>query len=172
MNAAQKESVLNRWRCLFLVFMVLLAFTAWPSGCDDSEYMTNYYRSYADAVSDGAIQRGWIPELVPASAFEISEQHDLDTNEIWIRFRTDPEDEAAMLAGMTRLEPEEIGALEVDYPGDREMWFDRLSAPESGNSGGIEADVYSGTCDGTSVFSKSYLVKDRNSSYFYYWCGQ
>jgi hypothetical protein len=38
------------------------------------------YPAYADAVADGAIERGWIPEWVPASAFDIYEKHDLDTN--------------------------------------------------------------------------------------------
>ncbi len=38
------------------------------------------YRSMSEAVQHGAIDSGWIPEWIPASATSIHEIHDLDTN--------------------------------------------------------------------------------------------
>lgn len=38
------------------------------------------YASMADAIADGAVHRGWIPEWVPATARDLREVHDLDIN--------------------------------------------------------------------------------------------
>lgn len=38
------------------------------------------YDTHADAVKDGAIQRGWIPTWVPNTTTNIHEAHNLDTN--------------------------------------------------------------------------------------------
>lgn len=51
-----------------------------------SERATKFYPKYEDAANDGAVKRGWIPEIVPKTATEIHEHHNLDTNEVWIRF--------------------------------------------------------------------------------------
>ena len=40
-------------------------------------------------MNDGAIDRGWIPDFVPTSAFNIFEKHDLDTNEMILKFDID-----------------------------------------------------------------------------------
>ena len=50
------------------------------------------YATLADAVADGAVTRGWVPEWVPASARELQESHDLDTNESWLTFTFDAAD--------------------------------------------------------------------------------
>lgn len=38
------------------------------------------YATAREAREDGAITRGWLPKELPASAFDISESHDLDSN--------------------------------------------------------------------------------------------
>ena len=50
------------------------------------------YESIAEASADGAIARGWLPVWVPASATNIREVHDLDTNAQWISFNAIAED--------------------------------------------------------------------------------
>lgn len=57
-------------------------------GCFEEEFETRY-ASLADARE--SIDAGWIPRYLPASARDIRERHDIDTNEIWISFRYDPE---------------------------------------------------------------------------------
>ena len=47
-----------------------------------SETQTNRYESKEDVIKDGAIERGWIPEIIPNSSFNIIETHNLDTNQI------------------------------------------------------------------------------------------
>lgn len=64
------------------------------------ETVTQSYATHAEAAADSAIARGWIPAFVPATATEIKEAHDIDTNERWLRFRI-PAGDTAFLA--TRL---------------------------------------------------------------------
>src|ERR1051326_1973240 len=40
----------------------------------------NHYSTLDGAKVDGAIQRGWIPAILPQSARDIREEHDLDLN--------------------------------------------------------------------------------------------
>jgi len=48
------------------------------SGCSDT--FEKSYPSYSDAVSDGAVLRGWVPEGLPNDAFHIVERHNIDNN--------------------------------------------------------------------------------------------
>ena len=57
-------------------------------GCDESKDV--YYATAADAVRDGAITRGWLPEALSTNATEIRESHDLDSNRGFADFRYTP----------------------------------------------------------------------------------
>ena len=61
-------------------------------GCSSIEEPGTYYRSRQDLVADNAIARGWIPPWLPASAHEINEAHNVDTNETWMQFKLDADD--------------------------------------------------------------------------------
>jgi hypothetical protein len=55
------------------------------TGCSDR--IEASFDTHADAKSRGAFGPGkWLPEWIPASATDIREEHDLDTNEMWITF--------------------------------------------------------------------------------------
>jgi hypothetical protein len=72
------------------------------------EVMRASYPTAAAAQADGAIERGWLPPTLPASAFAIAESHDLDTNTGGGSFRFDPRDAAsfrAKLEGMPSSPP-------------------------------------------------------------------
>ncbi len=60
--------------------------------CGSIEEPTEFYESRAALVADGAIDHGWVPPWLPNSARAIHESHNLDTNEVWMRFRLDPDD--------------------------------------------------------------------------------
>jgi len=55
-------------------------------GCTLLERPESFYSSMPEALADGAVPRGWIPEWIPSSAREIKEIHDLDTNESMLAF--------------------------------------------------------------------------------------
>jgi hypothetical protein len=60
------------------------------AGCSD-RYESSY-ATYADAKSRGALGPGkWLPEFLPRSAREIREEHDIDTNELWVAFTFEEE---------------------------------------------------------------------------------
>jgi hypothetical protein len=50
---------------------------------------------------DTAIERGWIPEILPESAYDISETHDLDSNQLFGSFNYKEPDEKKFLAQLT-----------------------------------------------------------------------
>lgn len=68
------------------------------------EVQENRYANYAEARE--AQQRGWLPTMLPRSATEIHEWHDLDTNLCLGSFRFDPSErdsiEVALTAGSRR----------------------------------------------------------------------
>ncbi len=149
---------------LFLVLAVLGA------GCNEN-LRTSYYPLYRDALGDGAKMRGWIPDIVPASATEIHEQHSTQTNSVWIRFRI-PETERTMLREkLHKLTADEVRAADPVRPKDVDWWFSGIAEDAAGSSG-LHADVY---CAGSqipdarcSVFD-GVIAFDRESQLVYYW---
>jgi len=64
----------------------------------------NKYDSKAVVQEEQAIERGWIPGIIPDSAFEIAETHNLDTNIIVGSFKYKEEDEASFLKQLILIE--------------------------------------------------------------------
>lgn len=50
-------------------------------GCNET--FKSAYKTLDQAKADGAIQRGWVPDNLPAESYDIREIHNLDTN--WVR---------------------------------------------------------------------------------------
>ena len=48
------------------------------SGCSD--VVTHHYPTYNDAVKDNLFGRGWLPDFIPLSSFNITTSNDLDLN--------------------------------------------------------------------------------------------
>src|SRR5262245_9940055 len=70
-----------------------------------------HYASLAAAAADGAVARGWVPETLPPDATDIWEMHDLDTEEVWIRFTGG----SGALAELAR-SCDAVSPLEVAWP--------------------------------------------------------
>jgi hypothetical protein len=64
--------------------------------CEQWEVLEETYSSRDQLVRDGAITRGWIPEWIPASATDVREVHDLDTNRSQLAFAYREFDTAAL----------------------------------------------------------------------------
>ena len=131
-----------------------------------SDRITAYYPKYEDAVKDGAIERGWIPVIVPATATEIHEQHDLDTNNVWIRFSMQNLDRDRILSGLTRLSHEEILRIKSSKPYNVDWWFEGLIQQHPANDNALNAEIYAVKCGGR---KKGYIAFDRTSQKVYYW---
>lgn len=75
--------------------------------CYRGETMVSTYATYQDAVADGAVVRGWIPEYVSPSARDIREVHDIDTNRQWLRLRLPAHDARTMVGRMQPVSEDE-----------------------------------------------------------------
>jgi hypothetical protein len=76
----------------FLISVAILAVLGLVviRGCVLIEEPGKYYSSRQDVVADDAIGRGWVPPWLPSSAHEINEAHNVDTNEVWMKFKLGP----------------------------------------------------------------------------------
>jgi len=58
----------------------------------------NKYSNRDAVIQYKGIERGWIPAILPKSAYDISETHDIDTNELFGSFYYHNIDEAELLS--------------------------------------------------------------------------
>lgn len=123
-----------------------------------SERVLTFYKKYEDAAKEGAVQRGWIPEIVPKNAREIHEQHDLDTNEVWVRFYIQKEEKSRVTAGLKKLTDDEILKIKLKYPSKANWWFEGLVQQSPSNDNALNAEIYSVKCNGD-----GYLALERTS---------
>jgi hypothetical protein len=61
----------------------------------------NKYDSKSVVKQEQAIEHGWVPGIIPDSAFEITETHNIDTNEIFGSFKYKQEDEEKFMKDLT-----------------------------------------------------------------------
>jgi len=66
------------------------------------------YPDLAAVKEDKAIEKGWVPALLPSTAYDIEETHDIDTNQLFGRFYYKEQDEKALLSQLTPI-PESNG---------------------------------------------------------------
>jgi hypothetical protein len=87
-------------RLLSLVAMAM--FISALVGC--GEYKSNNFASYSDVRESGLIERGWIPEFIPKSAYDIKEQHRVDVASIDVELMFEPGDIEAIERACTMQE--------------------------------------------------------------------
>ena len=63
----------------------------------------NKYANLEEVKTNTAIQRGFIPAILPDSAYDIVESHDLDTNTIFGSFKYKEKDEETFIQNLTDL---------------------------------------------------------------------
>lgn len=68
-----------------------------------SDDYSNSYKNVQAAKADGAIESGWVPSIIPNSAYDIVEKHNLDTNVFYGSFHYKKEDEANFIKHLTPL---------------------------------------------------------------------
>ena len=78
-----------------------------------SDDYSNSYKNVQEVKADEAIERGWVPSIIPNSAYDIVETHHLDTNVFYGSFYYKEEDEANFIKHLTPLkEPKETYSWE------------------------------------------------------------
>lgn len=75
-------------KVILYVLLGLIGVFVAVMGLYKSEVSSTSYTSYDDAMSKGAIGvYKWLPSIIPKSAYQINESHDVDSNEVWFTFR-------------------------------------------------------------------------------------
>ncbi len=109
-------------------------------GCD--ERLEKRYGSLEEARRDGALARGWVPAVLPESASDIIEFHDLDTNETWGTFKFSPTGSAAFRAALVEPGSEEQ-LVAPRRPGVARWWPDFLHGRlDGGRLSGARLSLY------------------------------
>ncbi len=124
-------------RTLLLSFGTVVAIAAAAlCGCDRLENPQSEYAALTDEVFRG----GWVPKLLPPGATAIRTQHNIDTNEVWVRFKV----------GTAAFKPADLGFQQaapdtwpshVRRPRYASWWFTSLSQFPPG-----AAELYVGAC--------------------------
>ena len=82
---------------LFLVLIFLLINQSFE------DMQISKYESIEEVKKNTAIKGGWIPAILPDSAYDIVESHDLDTNTIFGSFKYKEKDEETFMQNLTGL---------------------------------------------------------------------
>ncbi len=145
--------------------LILTVISLLLCSCGETPY--TYYPSLSDAEKGGAIKRGWIPTILPPSTVQIHEQHNIDSNNTWIRFNAPTSELKILLGQLRKLTPTEINNLfPFRHPG---KWW--KPTEESKNMYTIAAWHYSIRYGDGSVKNKiGYFFFDlkQGIGYYYY----
>ncbi|QOR62792.1 hypothetical protein ACM66Z_04835 [Sulfurovum sp. ST-21] len=66
-----------------------------------SDVTINKYLDKQTVLQEQAIEKGWVPAILPESAYDIEETHDPDTNTLFGRFYYKEQDEEKVLQKLT-----------------------------------------------------------------------
>jgi len=116
------------------ILLLIGAFMARKAiGSLDRETQLSHYANLPAARQSGIIERGWVPELLPAGSKDITEIHDLDTNTGTGTFRFPCADLDAFKAQARQLagaEVKEVSTItQVIYTRDRSR-FELVLTPD------------------------------------------
>ena len=60
----------------------------------------NKYQDKATVIDQEAIKNGWVPSILPESAFDIVETHDIDKNTLFGSFKYKEDDEKSFMQNL------------------------------------------------------------------------
>ena len=116
---------MNIARALLILLILVIA------GCSDT--VTRHYPTRAEAEADSLFERGWLPDIIPASSRDITTNNDLDLNLSKGEFFFAPGDSTEFVTQLqgTR-DPNRAGST-YSYSDGRSTWV-------------FEVDVNAGHC--------------------------
>jgi hypothetical protein len=135
------------------------------AGC---ERVSQQYASRAEAEAAGAIEAGWVPTFTPASARRIREIHDLDTNDVCVRFELPTSKaQSEFVASMRPLSDDEIEGLSETCRLGPSWWFEGLIQHQPSNNAALHALLYEAPLGAWKT--RALIAVDRGSTSVYVW---
>jgi len=110
-------------------------------------------------------QYGWIPTWFQMNSMNIHEQHDIDTNNIWIKFEITDHNNTKFIQYFNQLNQKEIKNLNIRPPFFSSWWFEGLIEQQPSNDNALHAEVYRG--NSKTISNKVFLAKDKLSTDYY-----
>jgi len=83
-----------------LSVLVLLAGVVWYF--DSTERQQSHFSTYEELTRSELIQKGWVPDFIPRSAYDIDENHRVDVPRVNVKFRFAPGDIGQIEEACTR----------------------------------------------------------------------
>lgn len=91
------------------------------AACAGPTVQTATYATLAEARSAGAIDKGWVPALVPEAAYELRAAYAINGSDRWGLFNFRPEDREAVRA-IIQADGISLAGTEMEIPGRIEWW--------------------------------------------------
>ncbi|WP_415406215.1 hypothetical protein ACLHDG_10645 [Sulfurovum sp. CS9] len=110
---------------LIFIFLTFLLFLL-----KNMDSQTNNYLNKEEVLENTAIQRGWIPDILPDSAYKIVETHNIDTNKLNGSFKYLEKDEEIFLDNLKSQESRLVWGnfeFKVDKANNRVKFFNLSS---------------------------------------------
>jgi len=92
---------------LLCAIMVLYSCSGWK---------VSQYSTLEEAEIDGAIERGWLPSILPRSSRNIFKKHNLDTNQVVFRLEFDAEEAISVIVKLETPTDEQLERFRKWYP--------------------------------------------------------
>lgn len=130
-------------------------------GCERLETIETAYQNFEAAAKAKAIGNGrWIPDFLPPSAADIREVHNLDSNEVWLSFRSSSADLPTVASSCKK-----VAEREVVYPRKSPgSWW-----PQMLTKGHANSPQTNNTYDYYQCKQRSAMAIDRSRSLVYFW---
>jgi hypothetical protein len=117
-------------------------------GCEQMESVATTYPNLDAARKASAVGEGkWIPEFLPASARNLRELHNLDTNESWLTFQIETDD-LGPLAGSCKEATQSDVVRPRKSPGS---WWPKTLVQSTGENNALRGLRFYRCVDGSEV---------------------
>lgn len=146
---------------LGIIIIVILLVVGIPFSFQYMEEPHSYFSAYTTDLHNGL----WVPNIFPKDIKEIHEQHDIDTNEVWLRFEVGSKQ--IDLSNYSILSDLEKSNIIIRKPFMASWWFEGIIEQQPANDNALYSNLYKGNC-GESM--ASYLAIPKTGATYYWWC--
>jgi hypothetical protein len=146
---------------LALLFGIFV-FASIPFSCSKFEQPHRYFENYTASIH----QDNWVPDIFPKDITKIHEQHDIDTNEVWLSYTPGQHPFNPTKLGMVALSESEIEKTKFRAPFWASWWFEGPVQQQPANDGALNAVIYRGVNKSGVI---SYFTCDVEKNKCYWW---
>ena len=130
--------------------------------CQHIEQPHRYFDSYSKQLHKG----NWVPDIFPKDIKQINEQHDIDTNEVWLSYTPGKSRFDPLQYGIVVIPTQEIETINFRFPYQASWWFEEPIEQQLANDNALNAVTYRGINE---AGGKTYFTCDFEKNKCYWW---